>query len=141
MQVFSSFITGFCVSCVLIGVLYMLCPSGSMANSVKYVFCLCFVCCVLSVALTMPKIDFSYFETRGNKEILTEDNTAFYAKEVFSEALLKQNINFRKIDVFTNKNKDGGIVINRVDVYSNADETKIKQAIDSEYYEVVVINE
>ena len=78
---------------------------------------------------------------RENKEILTEENTAFYAKEVFSEALLKQNINFRKIDVFTNKNKDGGIIIDRVVVYSNDDETKIKQTIDSEHYEVVVINE
>ena len=141
MQIFSSFITGFCVSCVLIGALYMLCPSGSMANSVKYVFCLCFVCCVLGVAIAMPKINFSYFEMRENKEILTEENTVFYAKEVFSEALFKQNINFRKIDVFTNKNKDGGIIIDRVVVYSNDDETEIKQTIDSEHYEVVVINE
>ncbi|MBR3969189.1 MAG: hypothetical protein IKJ93_06340 [Clostridia bacterium] len=141
MQILSSFITGFCVSCVLLGVLYMLCPTGSISSSVKYVFCLCFVCCIVATATTFPKIDFSQFEKHYNNELLTEENAAFYSKEVFSEALRQEKINFEKIDVYTNKLKDGSIVINRVEIYSNQDASKIKQIIGSKDYEVVVINE
>ena len=50
-------------------------------------------------------------------------------------------INFKKINVYTNKLSDGSIVINRVEVYSTEEAGKITQAIDSDYYEVVVINE
>lgn len=141
MQIITSFITGFCVSCVLLGVLYMLCPTGNISGSVKYVFCLCFVCCIVTTATTLPKIDFSYFEKQNNTEILSEENAAFYSKEVFSEALRQEKINFEKIDVYTNKLEDGSIVINRVEVHSSEDASKIMRIIDSEDYEVVVINE
>lgn len=141
MQILNSFITGFCVSCVLLGVLYMLCPSGSMANSVKYVFCLCFVCCIVTAVSRLPKPDFSFFQKSQQSEIVSQQNAEVSARAVFAEALRQQNINFKKINVYTNKLSDGSIVINRVEVYSTEEAGKITQAIDSDYYEVVVINE
>ena len=141
MQVLSSFLTGFCVSCVLLGVLYMLCPSGNISSSVKYVFCLCFVCLVLTSAVSLPYVDWLRFENQNSSELITEQNADFYSKQVFSEALRQENVNFEKINVYTNKQSDGSIVINRVEIYSDQDAAIIKRIIGSKDYEVVVINE
>lgn len=137
----SSFIISFCGSCVLLGFLYMLCPSGSMSAPVKYVFCLCFVCCVVGAALSIPNPDFSYFDGSEGADILNEQNTSVTVQAVFSEALRQSDINFRKITVDTNKMSDGSIIISKVTVYSGDDKSKIIQAIGSDSYEVVIINE
>lgn len=141
MEGLNSFIISFCSSCILLGFLYMLCPSGSMGASVKYVFCLCFVCCIIGAVLAIPKPDFSYFDKGDTSEILTEQNTAVTAEAVFGEALRQQNINFRKIVVDTNKMRDESIIISKVTVYSGEDAEKIIQAIGSDSYEVCVLNE
>ena len=137
----SSFIISFCGSCVLLGFLYMLCPSGSMSAPVKHVFCLCFVCCVIASVLTIPKPDFSYFDKANNAEILTEQNTAVTAEMVFGEALRQSNVNFRKISVETNKMSDGSIIISKVTVYTTESAQKVEEIIGSDSYEVCVINE
>lgn len=137
----SSFIISFCGSCVLLGFLYMLCPSGSMSAPVKYVFCLCFVCCVIASVLTIPQPDFSYFDKANNAEILTEQNTAVTAEMVFGEALRQSNVNFRKISVETNKMSDGSIIISKVTVYTTESAQKVGEIIGSDSYEVCVINE
>lgn len=141
MQALNSFIISFCSSCVLLGFLYMLCPSGSMSASVKYVFCLCFVCCVIGSSIAISKPDFSWFEKSNTSEILTEQNSAVTAQAVFSEALRGQNIDFRKITVNTNKLSDGSIIISRVTVYTDESADIINQAIGSDSYEVYIINE
>ena len=141
MEGLNSFIISFCSSCILLGFLYMLCPSGNMSASVKYVFCLCFVCCVIGTVIALPKPDFTYFDKGSTIEILTDQNTSTTAEVVFGEALRQQNINFRKIVVDTNKMKDGSIIISKVTVYSVEDESKIIQVIGSDSYEVCVLNE
>jgi len=141
MEGLNAFIISFCGSCILLGFLYMLCPSGSMSAPVKYVFGLCFVCCVAGAALTLPSPDFSYFDKVEETEILNEQNTAVTAQAVFGEALRQSDINFRKITVATNKMSDGSIIISKVTVYSGEDKSKIIQAIGSDSYEVVIINE
>lgn len=135
------FIISFCTGCVLLGFLYMLCPSGNMSAPVKYVFCLCFVCCVIGTALSIPSPDFSEFEKIGNTDILTEQNTAVTAQSVFGEALRQQNISFRKITVNTNKLQDGSIFISKVTVYTSEPTQNVLAVLDSDSYEVVVINE
>lgn len=137
----NSFIISFCGSCILLGILYMLCPSGNMSAPVKYVFCLCFVCCVIGAAIASPSPDFSYFDRTDREDILNEQNTAVTAVTVFSEALRQSNTNFSKIMVDTNKMSDGSIIISKVTVYSDEDKSKIIQAIGSDSYEVVIINE
>ncbi len=137
----SSFIISFCAGCILLGFLYMLCPSGSMRASVKYVFSLCFVCCVIGAAAALPTPDFSYFESAYEGEILTEKNSAVTAQTVFAEALNNKEINFTKITVDTNKLTDGSIIINKVTVYTTEPPQKINDAIGSDSYEVVIVNE
>ena len=137
----NSFIVSFCGGCILLGVLYMLCPTGNMSKSVKYVFCLCFVCMVVGAALSIKPPDLSMFDDIKHTEILTEQNVAVTAQTVFGEALTQISINFRKITVDTNKISDGSIVINRVTVYTDEPQQKVTQVIRSDSYEVVVINE
>lgn len=137
----NSFIISFCGSCILLGFLYMLCPSGSMSASVKYIFCLCFVCCVIGAAFSIKLPDFSQFDKVGDVEILSEQSAAVTAQMVFGEALTQKNINFRKITVDTNKLSDGSIIISRITVYTSEMPQLVTKAIESDSYEVVVINE
>ncbi|MBR5472568.1 MAG: hypothetical protein IKU82_01115 [Clostridia bacterium] len=141
MEGLNSFITSFCGSCILLGFLFVLCPSGGMAGSVKYIFCLCFLCCVLGAAFSIKTPDFSQFSAYGSSEILSEQNAAVTAQTVFCEALRQKNINFRKITVDTNKLNDGSIIISKVTVYSSDDSSRIVEAIGSDSYKVVIINE
>ncbi len=137
----NSFIISFSSSCILLGFLYMLCPSGSMSASVKYIFCLCFVCCIVGSALSIKQPDFSMIEKAQNAEIITEQNASVTAQMIFSEALTQKNINFRKITVDTNKFADGSIVISRITVYTSEPPQKVLEVIKSDSYEVIVINE
>ena len=137
----NSFIISFCSSCILLGFLYMLCPSGSISGSVKYVFCLCFVCCVLGGAVSVKMPNFSTQSSKNNTAILTEEKVATTAQMVFSEALIQQNINFRKITVDTNKLPNGSITISRISIYTNEPTQKINEILGSKNYEVLVINE
>lgn len=137
----SVFMLSFCSSCILLGFLYILCPKGSIASSVKYVFCLCFLCCVLSGITNMPEIDFKQFKSASETQIITEQSAAATAQTIFARALISQNINFTKIIVDTNKLSNGSITINKVTVYSQCSAEQIMSAIGSNSYEVCVINE
>ena len=140
MNSITSFIVSFCGSCILLGFLYMLCPAGSINKSVRCVFCLCFICCIIGVA-TNISVDFSWFDDTKTDTILTEQNVGVTAQMVFGEALKAKNINFRKIVIDTNKLSDGSIVINRVTVYTSETLQKVLDAIGSDSYEVTVVNE
>ncbi len=137
----NSFIISFCVSSILLGFLYMLCPGGNMSASVKYIFCLCFVCCVVGTAVSIPSPDFSVFDKNQSAEILTEQNIATTAQSIFGEALRQENINFRKIAVDTNKLENGSIIISKITVYTTESQQRVSEVLDSDSYEVVVINE
>lgn len=137
----SAFMISFCSSCILLGFLYMLCPEGSMGGSVKYVFCLCFLCCVLSGITNLPKIDLKQFQSASDSQLVTEQSSAAVAQTVFVRALIEQNINFTKVTVDTNKLQNGSITINKVTVYTSESAEKIESVIGSDSYEVCVINE
>lgn len=141
MNSLSSFMISFCSASIILGFLYMICPSGSMTKSVKYVFCLCFLCCILSVFTNLPKINFDAFDLESNNEIITEQTAAATAQTVFSQALVENQINFKKITVDTNKLSDGSITISRVTVYTSATAEQINSVIGTGSYEVNVINE
>ena len=119
----------------------MLCPSGNMSAVVKYIFCLCFVCCVITIVVQIKPPDFSMFNETKNTEILTEQNTSVTAQMIFGEALKKQDVSFRKIMVDTNKIDDGSIIISRITVYTNESLQRVTEVLGCESYEVIVINE
>lgn len=141
MSAFSSFIISFCVGCILLGALYMLCPTGNMSATVKYIFCLCFVCCVIGSVITLKLPDLSFFEGEKTTLAITEQNASVVAQSIFCEALTSENINFRKITVEANKLSDGSITISKVTVYTDETYEKINSIIGSTSYKVDVINE
>ncbi len=141
MNTVNSFITSFCVSSIILGLLFVLVPKGALNKSVKYIFSLCFVCCIVGSAVGLKAPDFSAFEAMHNQQIITEYDASSAAQAVFCEALNSQNINFRKITVDTNKLTDGSIIISKVTVYTSDNAKKIIDAIGSDSYEVVIINE
>lgn len=141
MKGFSDFIIAFCSSCIFLGFLYMLCPEGNMASGVKYVFCLCFLCCILGSVTNLKEFDFGDFSSSIKTETVNERSASVSAENVFAEALSSQNINFTKITVDTNKLSNESIIISKVTVYSDCDKEDIIAVIGSDSYEVCVINE
>ncbi len=141
MNAINTFTASFCISSVVLGLLFLLVPRGALNKSVKYIFALCFVCCLVGNIVALPRLDFSDFNTYERQSTVTEQGAAFAAGEVFSEALKSQNINFTKITVDVNKSADSSIVINKVTVYTDEQPQKILDVIGSDDYEVVIINE
>lgn len=139
----NSFIMSFCTVCILIGGLYIICPSGTFSKSVKYVFCLVLICCVAATVKGIKSTDFDFAESSEAKSVeISQTAAASAAEQVFSVALKNENIEFSQITVCTDKTDDGSIIITEVIVYSSDDPNRIKKVIESgNNYEVSVINE
>lgn len=96
---------------------------------------------MLGATFSIKTPDFSEISAYSSSEILSEQNVSVTAQTVFCEALRQEKINFRKITVDTTKLNDGSIIISKVTVYSGDDASRIVEAIGSDSYKVVIINE
>ena len=140
MSAVRGFVTAFCLGCVLLGALYILVPKGNISKSVRYAFCLAFLCMVISAGFKLTKIEFPVFST-DESQFENERLSAAAAQMIFAEALSESEINFSKITVFTDKSDAGGISISKVYVYTDCPFQKVSAVIGSDAYELVVINE
>lgn len=134
------FIAAFCLGCVLLGALYILVPKGNISKSVKYAFCLVFLCMIISAGIKLTKVEIPTFSTDESR-FENERLSAAAAQMIFAEALSENEINFSKITVFTDKTEVGGINISKVYVYTDCPPQKVSAVIGSNAYELVVINE
>ena len=138
----SDFFITFCVSAIFIGALLIICPSGQISKSVKYILSLVFTLLIISSAL---KIDFDLNLTPNNNEISshTEALDTQSAEYVYGRCLKAANIEFSKISVLTNKTDDDSIVISKVLIFSKEDKNKILSALSlvAQNFEVEIINE
>ena len=138
----SDFFITFCVSAIFIGALIIICPSGQISKSVKYILSLVFSLLVISSVL---KIDFDLNFTPDKNSISshTEALEVKSAEYVYSHCLKAENIEFSKISVLTNKTDDDRIVISKVLIFSKEDKNKIFLALSAvaQNFEVEIINE
>lgn len=142
MKSLSTFILAFCVVSVGIGALFMLSPKGNLSKSVRYVFGLIFLCCL------MPSISiFKGFTVSTDTQYIFENGYSSSLAETvitqtFEKALTKNGINFSKILVFTDKTENGSITISEVVIYSTESKDKIMAVIgQTEDIKVSVIGE
>lgn len=142
MNYLSSFFIAFCVSSIFIGAVFILCPTGQMSKSVRFVFSLVFTLIIISSAL---KINFNFDFTPdtngiGSNAEAIEKSSAVY---VYSECLKQNKIDFSEISVLTTKTDDGRIVISKVLIFSKEEKNKILSALSviAQNLEVEVINE
>ncbi len=141
MKAIASFITAFCIGCVTLGGLYMLCPEGKFQKAVKYTFSLCFLCLLISSFGSIGNLNFE-INFKGENEFISAGAAAESARIVFERALINSKINFRKITVLTDKKDDGSIFISKVTVVSSENRDKILSIISADgSFEVEVINE
>lgn len=141
MSGFSSFILAFCTMCVVMGGIYILCPTGSMSRSVKFALSLSFVCCLISGIINLDIPEIGDFSLQSNT-YKNEEMSAAATRLIFEDALTRGGINFSKIEVCTDKLADGSISITEVVVYSPDPPQKIEELIgDSDVYKVRVVNE
>lgn len=143
MNYFSSILTAFCVSCIIIGILYMICPDGTMSKSVRYVLGLCFLLAIIAatgITVKKPDIDFPLPQTVYSDSSALDIANARYA---YSYALQSAGIDFSEITVCTDKLEDGSIVISKVIIRSDCERDKILSVLGktAQIYEVEIINE
>lgn len=143
MSYLTEIVAAFCVVCVFIGALFMLCPEGKLSKSVKYVLSLVFLVSVMSVAgMGRGKINFD-FNFNQPVNLQTEQIDNLNLRLGVEELLRKNEINFEEIEVFTDKLENGGISINKVIIRSDCEKEKIFAALADikDLIEVEVIDE
>lgn len=143
MNWFKSIITGFCSAGICFGAIFIICPSGKMEKSVKYVLSLCFlliIITVVGVGIKTDNIDFNFNNVTSVDITDMENNTAEYT---ISFALQNAGIEFREISVSKDNSGFDGISCTKVKIYSDCDRQRIIAALGGENHdlEVEVINE
>ena len=135
-----SFITVFCAGGVLLGALYILIPEGSFKKPLKYVFGVCFVCCIVSFIPVFSNMDI----TADIQPQTTESarNAGVYAARItLQTALDKAGIAYKSVEIVPRYDERGRAVFLSVTVVSNDDPRKIADVLENENIEVSVINE
>lgn len=143
MNWFKSFITAFCTAGICFGALFIICPSGKMERSVKYVLSLCFLVIIVAVAgVGIKNADLELeFDMETMVELENLDNTT--AKYVFSEVLNEAGINFKEILTFTDNAGKNGISCTKVRIVTDCSKERVISALGGEIegFEVEVVNE
>ena len=143
MNWFKSFITAFCTAGICFGALFIICPSGKMERSVKYILSLCFLVIIVAVAgvgIKNADLKFNFsIETLTETENL--DNAT--AKYVFAEVLNNAGIKFKEILTFTDNDSKNGISCTKVKIVTDCNKEKVVNALGGEMegFEVEVVNE
>ena len=143
MNYLSSVIVAFCVACIIIGALYILCPDGELSKSVRYVLGLSFILSIIAftgITVKNPSAEFSFSSSQLTD---SSDLDVANAKYVYSYALKSAGIDFSEITVCTDKQADGSIVINKVIIRSDCEREKILSVLGemAKIYEVEIVNE
>lgn len=141
MNGFSSFIAAFCGSCIIIGLMYIICPE-KQKHTVKFLFGIVFILSVLSAFVNLKDISLPDFGSADYSQNQTDIAEAS-ARLVYEGALKNSGINFSKIEVCTDKNADGSIIITKVIIYSDANRADILAALGtvSKTYKVEIKND
>ena len=143
MTFINSFLTAFCIACILMGCLYIICPEGKLAKPLQYILSLLFIVILISctkLPFSNEKINFEAPEinTQSYDELQISS-----AKYVYTYALNNAGINFSEINFYTDKLEDGSIVINKVVINSDCEKQEILKALGTlaKAREVEIINE
>ena len=136
-----SFITAFCVGGVLLGALYILVPEGAFKKPVRYLFGVCFVCCVVSFFPIFSKFDLSADIPSSSVSDAAQAANLYAARLTVAAALDKAGITYGSLEVFPAYNAEGEVTGLSVTVRSGDDPQRIKNALENENIEVSVINE
>lgn len=141
MNGFSSFVAAFCSSCIIIGLMYLICPE-KQKNTIKFLFGVVFILSVISAFYNLKDFSLPEFDSIGYSQSQTEiaENSA---RLVYEETLKNSGINFSKIEVCTDKTDDDSIIITKVIIYSDANKTDILAALGTvaDTYEVEIKND
>ena len=143
MNWFKSFVTAFCTAGICFGALFIICPSGKMERSVKYVLSLCFLVVIVAVAgVGIKNADFDLnFDIETMIETENLDKTT--AKYVFAQVLNESGINFKEILTFTDNDGKNGISCTKVKIVTDCSKERVINALGGEMegFEVEVVNE
>lgn len=108
------------VSAILIGSVYIICPSGQMNRPMKYIAGLIILLCIVTPFMS-ASFDIDKIETSVNFSVSAEQ-MLIKQTEYIAEAVLKEHgIEFDKIEVSMDISDYGGISIYRIHLYGVSD--------------------
>lgn len=131
MNALGNFAVSFCISCTVIGGLYMLCPKGAAEKAVKYIFSLIFLICIISSVPVLKKINADIILSENELQI-SDEMRETAARLTVEAALRNAGIEFNEITLYTDKSENGSIKITKVRVVSSAPYEKIQEALGGE---------
>ncbi len=137
MTALRSFATAFCCVCVISGGLYLLCPTGKIEKTVRYVFGLIFVLCLLSI---VPGFKQTHIALPSSTTVSTPFNTFTVEniRQTFATTLENAGITYQKIEVCTDNLPNGGITITKVTVITAADAATVRELLGGEQAEYAI---
>lgn len=135
-----SFLCAFCVGGTLLGALYILVPEGAFKKPLKYLFGVCFICCIISFFPLTADIDITEGLQSQSAADYTDTNL-YAARLTFCTALDKAGIPYKDINVFAYTDEENRITGLEVTVFSEAPPQEITAVLQNENIKVSVINE
>lgn len=114
-----------------------------MEKSVKYIFSLCFLLIIITLAgVSVAKADFN-IDFSSAQPVNTEETDIAFAKSTYALALRKAGVEFSEITLLTDNSSQSGISITKVIIHSDCERQRILNALGqaAENFEVEVINE
>ncbi|MBR7071733.1 MAG: hypothetical protein IKI29_06205 [Clostridia bacterium] len=143
MNAFRDFVISFCTVSVVFGGLFLLCPSGKMKQSVRYVFGVLFLVSVLSAVPVISNIAVSSKDFQAERMYETQSSSETVLALTIKTALRQNGITWKNLQIFTDKTADGRIEIYKVLIYTATPGEKIKEILGviSEQCEIEVRNE
>lgn len=118
------------VSAVLIGSVYIICPSGQMSRPMKYVAGLIILLCIITPFMS-ASFNIERTEADINFSISAEQMLIKQTEYVALEVLREHGIEPKKIEVSMDIMDDGGISIYRIHLYGVSDSRAVGLLNDS----------
>ena len=143
MSYISSFLVSICASCIFLGAMQILCPTGQMNKSVKFILGLVFLVMIISSAGIIPKNIELNIPLQSQGVAINPEMDIKSAEYVFATALSLNNIEFSKITVCTDKTQNDSIVINKVIIETKQNAQAVLNALGdaAKNFNVEVVNE
>lgn len=129
MSVFRDFVISFCTISVCLGGLSLLCPDGKLEKTLRYVFGLVFLVCLLNLLPVFKNIEIPTIQNETAQLASENELNLHYMELVLRTALTKNGIEFEEITVCTDIPAEDGIEMYKVLVKTSESKEKILEVL------------
>lgn len=140
METVRNIATSVSVSAVIIGAVYIICPSGVMKRSAEYIIGLVMLCALL---IPVTGADFKSVATSAERDFTVQAGgmLSSQAEYIVKNLLEGENITFGEITAKTDISCDGDIIISSVTITGVSDPAAAERLLSPYCSEVIIKND